>query len=299
MKKTSLMVIAVIVTAIRSLACLNGDTRVLSDGTPVYRHWYSDEVHSLTFHPENYSKAYRRLDSLYKATKRIEFLSDKGVIMILRGKYPEAIKFYLDIEKMQPDRYSTASNLGTAYELNGQAEEALKWIKKSYEINPSSHEGSDWLHIKILEAKVKGDAYITDNFLINTSFGLGDQPVSKLDFSNLLRIKYALIYQLSERISFVKPKDKIVARLFFELANIEFLEGHFDNAVDTYKEAQAYGFTNPLLQARINKALTHPEPVEEKRIINETFYWALGSLIIIGLVVFLVVKTNFYRKLLG
>ncbi|RFS16503.1 tetratricopeptide repeat protein [Emticicia sp. C21] len=297
MKKISLLVMAVLATVIHSLACINGDTQFLSDGSLVSQHLESDAVHNLFFYKESYNKAYKQLNSLYKATKKIDYLSDKGVILILRGKYSEAIKFYLEIERMQPNRYSTASNLGTAYELNGQAEEALKWIKKAYEINPLSHEHSEWLHVKILEAKVKGDAYVTDNFLLHTSFGSGDEPFSKLHQSDLLRIKYALIYQLSERISFVKTTDKIVARLFFELANIEAVQRNFNNAVEYYKEAQAYGFTDGLLQARIRSASEGLQSAEKKISVKEMLYWSLGSLIVIVLSAFFAIKKDFHHRL--
>jgi tetratricopeptide (TPR) repeat protein len=61
-------------------------------------------------------------------------------IMILLKKYDEAIKLYLEIEKIQPNGYSTASNIGTAYELIGQNKNALRWINKSVELKVTQDE---------------------------------------------------------------------------------------------------------------------------------------------------------------
>jgi hypothetical protein len=47
-----------------------------------------------------------------------------------------------------------AANLGTALELLGNKEEALHWIREGIRRNPQSHEGTEWLHAKILEAKI-------------------------------------------------------------------------------------------------------------------------------------------------
>jgi tetratricopeptide (TPR) repeat protein len=64
-----------------------------------------------------------------------------AVQMILEKKYKEAITAFLELEKKYPDRYQTATNLGTAYELVGQIDDALVWIEKGIKLNPSSHEG--------------------------------------------------------------------------------------------------------------------------------------------------------------
>ena len=120
----------------KSFACLNGETDVLADGTRLYEdaqgkvpygHEYFDYV--------DFKSTVKKLDSLYKATKDLDYLSDQGLLLILLKKYDEAIKLYLKIEKLEPNRYSTASNIGTAYELAGQNENALKWIKKAIEIH--------------------------------------------------------------------------------------------------------------------------------------------------------------------
>src|SRR5688500_12309041 len=104
----------------RSFACLNGETKVLKDGTMLYADREGNHVpFGHDFYNIPFEYVLKQLDSLYKATKDPDYLSDRGYILILLKKYDEAIKLYLEIEKIQPNRYSTASNIGTAYELNG------------------------------------------------------------------------------------------------------------------------------------------------------------------------------------
>ena len=229
MKKTFLSLF-IFLLSFSAFACLNGETKELANGLLIY---HDDGEQSMPIGHEFMGanqKLLSELDSLYQATKEVEYLSDKGYVLIELGKYAEAIRLYLDIERVHPNRYSTASNIGTAYELIGQNKEALKWIKKAIQIDPKSHEGSEWLHVKILEAKLKGDSAINGSFLINTSFGEAPVPITGLskDWLNILR--YHLFYQLNERISFVKPKDKIVATLLFEFANILLIQQDRENA---------------------------------------------------------------------
>lgn len=49
-------------------------------------------------HIEDFERGIIKLDSLYKATKDLDYLSDKGLLLILLKKYDKAINLYLEIE---------------------------------------------------------------------------------------------------------------------------------------------------------------------------------------------------------
>src|SRR5258708_17631923 len=80
--------------------------------------------------------------------------SDYAVSLVYVGKTKEAVELLQALEKEQPGTYVVAANLGTALELLGSNEEALYWIREGLRRNPQSHEGTEWLHAKILEAKI-------------------------------------------------------------------------------------------------------------------------------------------------
>lgn len=82
--------------------------------------------------------------------------NDLASALIHTGDLRTAIQILEEIEKTNPGLYRTASNLGTAYELAGEPAKALDWIRKGIDRNPESHEGSEWIHVRILEKKVSG-----------------------------------------------------------------------------------------------------------------------------------------------
>lgn len=226
------------------------------------------------------------LDSLYRKTKDVDYLSDKGYILILEKKYDEALTLYLKIEKLKPNRYSTASNMGTLYELKGNNVEALKWINKSIAINPKSHNGSEWLHSRILEAKINGAKYQTAKFLLNADFGKEIKPTSKLDTIQLNKLDKSLNYQLNERISFIKPKDNIIAILLFELGNIKMIKGEFNTAKPILEEAKKYGLNSQLLEKRLTytKHVLNPKPKIKKETGEQIDYVRTLLSIILGII---------------
>lgn len=231
----------------QTFACLNGESKALKDGTVLFLDLEGNVPYGHEFFEWDFELKVKHLDSLYKATRDLDYLSDKGLLLILLKRYNEAVKLYLEIERLEPNRYSTASNIGTAYELLGQNEQALKWIRKAVEIDPDSHHNSEWIHVKILEAKIKGQEFYTTRFLLNTDFGLERKPVSELSRHEIRKLSAALYYQLNERVSFVKPKEKIVAQLLFDLGNLAFLLGDYNDALADYNEAKKYGFGGELL----------------------------------------------------
>lgn len=259
MKPIKCIILCFLLGFFKSYACLNGESKLLKSKD----YLYMDRADRLPFGHEfftrHYYEAMYKLDSLYQKTHDVAYLSDKGLILILRKEYKEALQLYLDIEKRAPNRYSTASNLGTVYELMGKNEEALKWIKKAVSINPKSHMESEWIHVKILEAKIKGEAYFTGKFLLDVDFGDADQPLSEYSQHKLNKLDSALYYQLNERISFIKPKDKIISVLLFELGNVRMLKKNFRDANALFEKANEYGLQGELLERRMTYAKKHFE----------------------------------------
>ncbi len=252
MKKSFLVLIFIALFSVPAFGCLNGETLQLADGMMLYEDYDGFVPYGHQFsNTEDLFESMRSMDKGYKETRNINYLSDKGLILIILGKYREAIDLYKKIEKLEPGRYSTASNMGTAYELLGENTKALHWINRAIQINPVSHHGSEWIHINILKAKLKGNQYITSSFLIGQDFGNHKIPFSKLSGEELFLLKKQLYYQLNERISFVEPKDKIVALLLFDLANISYLMEESEDALETYIMAKDYGFDQPLFDERI------------------------------------------------
>lgn len=150
----------------------------------------------------------------------IEDETDRGIGNAIMGNYKVAKSIFLALEKRQPGTYNNAANLGTTYELLGMNDSALYWINKAIKINPKSHQGSEWIHVKILEAKIKADklgkGYLDTCNVLGLAWGDSLVPLAKpgLDVADLSQ---DLIYQLNERLKFIKPMEPVMARLLFDL----------------------------------------------------------------------------------
>ena len=284
-----ILTLALVTFAINlTFGCLNGESKELKTGTPIYVDREGSVPYGHIFFDDegDLNVELRKLDSLYQVTKDLDYLSDKGIVLILLQQYKKEIDLYLEIEKIEPNRYSTASNIGTAYELIGQNENALKWINRSIEIDPASHHNSEWIHAKILEAKIHGEQFYTTKYLLQTDFGTGILPTSKLKKEELQALHQALYFQLNERISLIKPKDKIVAQLLFDLGNIAFLLGVYSDASEDYVLAKEYGLDGQLIESRIEgleKAVELQKSKPIKLIGNHSTEIITGGVVLIAL----------------
>lgn len=304
--RSFVLILLVSVLSITSVwACLNGESRRLKNGDFLYLDAeYIGRVphgHDFNIHPTRVNTILRELDSLYRVTKHFDYLSDKGIVLIVSGRYEEAIKLYLEIEKLAPGRYATASNIGTAYELSGNNVEALKWIKRAIAINPDSHRGSEWIHAAILETKIKGAAYINTQNLLHTTFGTGDKPVSILSKKELDTLANQLYYQLVERMSFVKVKDAIVAQMLHDLGDIEYLLGNEKFAKADYAYAEKYGYVKPPAEPVLSDTIkttdaTAPVTPPIEKIKSRSYSAIVISCVTIVLAVFVVMRRKRRKK---
>ena len=199
----------------------------------------------------------RALDGLRKDSA--DNREKEAVRKILSGDPGAAILLLQKIEEEEPGKYSTAANLGTAYELAGDNRNALKWITEGMRRNSESHYRTEWLHALILEIKLRLESDpdylkthrvipLPENFDRGTKIPIGGEERLMDD------VMRALSYQLSERVVFVKPPDPIVADLLFTGALCEAHTGILESAVELLQKAGEYGFQDPaLLKSTIDR----------------------------------------------
>ena len=190
---------------------------------------------------ENFKRRFYRDDN-----QTLEYVALKN---IMESNYKEGIEQLLSIEKRTPHIYATASNLGTAYELEGNNPLAIEWIKEGIKRNAESHGGTEWLHVLILETKLE----LENNATLLKNKHLIDLP-ARFEETTLVSIKGksysvksirdALFYQLKERLIFVKPKDEVVADLLYTFAKIEEQTTVVEEAEYLIDMAIEYGFDN-------------------------------------------------------
>lgn len=177
-------------------------------------------------------------------------LNNLAVVLIRYGRLPEAVHLLQFLERKYPGHYQTASNIGTAYELMGRNEDALKWISEGMQRNPQDHFGTEWLHVQILKAKLgQVPKPAPGRSILNLDFGNGVtlRRPTQVPIGNtgkpltLFAVAHALRYQLLERIEFVAAPDPMVAGLLLDWANLELLAGTVESADVLYDAAIRYG----------------------------------------------------------
>jgi hypothetical protein len=174
--------------------------------------------------------------------------NDLATSLAHTGQAAEAVTLLEQIEAEKPGLYVTAANLGTAYELAGNDEKALEWIRQGIERNARAHEGTEWLHVRILQAKLalKDDPrWLESNSVLGPRKGTGQVEFSVVgnrdEALSTEQIKAALIYQLHERLRFVNPPDAIVGSLLLDLGELITHEpSGSGGAYDVYKLAYSY-----------------------------------------------------------
>ncbi len=169
----------------------------------------------------------------------VDIQSDIAVNLAYLGKYNEALTILRRLQKANPQDYNVAANLGTTYELTGKNDSALLFIKKSIVINPKSHNGSEWVHVKILEAKLylaKDNHWLLNNSVLQTGVTLMS-PISKA----LTEKAWDIEYQLQERVPFTPFPDAILASVFNELGDLYATQLSIKHAYVAYEFALQYG----------------------------------------------------------
>lgn len=213
--------------------------------------WLVFESQFLRTHSQDRLETSRRR-MLERGSKDLHAMNDLAVAQIRMGDASSALGVLNEIEAEKPGEYFTAANLGVAYELSGDLDKALFWVKTGIERSPSSHRGTEWLHVRILEIRreqTTNGRLLSQGSVLGLDFGTDRNPAEPspeaLDrlYSGLTlpSLATALEHQLTERTSLVPPRNDVVADLFFDLANVMALNGKVEHAVVSMKLARAYG----------------------------------------------------------
>ncbi len=199
-----------------ALACYN-ETHVTKNGSSNRR----SEPMALFYNEPDKEEATKYLAN-YELSKLTSYdtdtQSDIAVNLGYLGRYADALEILVRLQKANPDHYTIAANLGTTYELLGKNELALQFIKKGIQLNPDSHDGSEWVHVKILEAKLKmasQPGWIYKNRVLGTGVTFDSKESETLDDKI-----WDVEYQLQERIPFTPFPDALLANVFDELGDL-------------------------------------------------------------------------------
>lgn len=195
--------------------------------------------------------------------------SDYAVLILRLGDKMEAIRILEPLYVHYPNEYTIVANLGTAYELTGNNPKALELLRKAVAMNPQSHYGSEWIHVRILEEKLGSQQYDRIINLGIQDFGQWIVDKQYAFVRNPDSLKLQIAYQLHERVGFITPPDPIIAQLVLDFADIV-------AKTDTRQEALPfYDFVLKYEPSLLKKVTGRKEAIhQEQQEIKGTFRFA-------------------------
>lgn len=152
------------------------------DGKRIYSRYFFLRDHHRHFDTDKLEKRISSLNQkVEKGEATFKTWSDLALNLMKLGEVDSALSILEPLALEHPEEYNILANLGTCYELSGRLDSALKYISLGLEKNPNSHRGSEWIHVKILEAKIKEQQYpgwINTNEIVSQA-----EILAKLDSS--------------------------------------------------------------------------------------------------------------------
>lgn len=214
-------------------ACLNEYGHRLNGQKLVTRYFYLAD-RDLSF---NTSELKTKLSEL-RASDDDSFQNQSNIAVVLMklGKAKEALALLKPLIARHPKEYQLNANIGTAYELTGDLENALKYIKKGYQIFPDAHHKSEWIHVKIIEAKIKEQSnpgwlrshpIVTVEELVAHMHGREMHPEYRHHHNQLA-------HQIKTRAPFTPAPNAVIANLALTLGEFSEKHGIYENALMAY-----------------------------------------------------------------
>ncbi|WP_421753126.1 tetratricopeptide repeat protein [Croceimicrobium sp.] len=194
-------------------------------------------------------------EKIKRKPQNFQFKSDLSLVLMQLGMTDSALSILRPLIKLYPTEYNVVANLGTAFELKGKLDSALILIRKGYELNPLSHRGSEWIHIKILEAKIKAKrsnpTWMQRNAIITMEeleqrLGEGELKAEQvnLDFN----------YQIRTRVPFTPAPNAVLSNLFETLGDFNEKYGTYEQALLAYAYSMKFS-SNPNYNENIRRKI--------------------------------------------
>lgn len=216
MKNIFVSILALLFVQSKSFACLNAYFTYDREGNMIELDYDWKKPFDINFDNKKNESKLKKLEIKLEKDKNYMVLSDYSVVLMQSGRPKEALSILTELYQYYPEEYKISSNLGTAYELVGIPDSAIKYIKRGIELNPGDHAGSEWIHVRILEAKM---ALQKDpNYMRNL-----DVLMLSENEKSSITVMQQLVIQLRERVPFATPgtgDDSIMASLFIDLGDL-------------------------------------------------------------------------------
>lgn len=171
-------------------------------------------------------------------------LSNKALALMKLGKVKEARAILEPLVRRNQNEYTMCANLGTVYELSGELDSALKYISRGLELNSNSHWGSEWIHVELLNAKIKRKRdknYILNNRILSDELLESNRDTAiKKRFRRNSRILRNIYMQARTRARFTPAPNEVMCNLLLSAGDFAQKNDTYENAFMAFAYARKY-----------------------------------------------------------
>ncbi|MBL7950932.1 MAG: hypothetical protein JNM62_04375 [Flavobacteriales bacterium] len=266
-------------------ACINLIERIPGVGMEAVEFYYlgSVEIDPEGLHPYIKQKS-------AACGKRLGRACNDLVIAYLYDKqWQRALELSTQLVTALPNEYTVVITHAAALELNGRAADAVPYMQRALELNSGSHQGSEWIHLRLLKERVRGGT--PDPWAL---IGVDLRPGGVLHASadvDLLKLVKQVHYQVNDRRFFTPEHDPLYGALLFVYADLLTLNNYASQAEGMYTMAAEYGFalkkenrshkgptTDSMPPAQADERSTAPAPAAPG---TQGSYSALGLILVL------------------
>jgi hypothetical protein len=224
--------------------------------------------------------------------------NDLVIGWLFQKNFKKALDLSTRLVAKFPDKYSVVITHAAALELNGKPSEAIPFMKHALELEPTSHKGSEWIHLNFLQQRVQGDAGTDPWKLIGVDLrpnGVLQRPAG----TDMVALVKQVHYQVNDRLYFTPTDDRLFGALMSAYADLLELNGYKSQAARMRERSVSYGFihakdtevgerSSPSDQETIEQS---PDPIaspvvvaEEEDLSKASLYsWLLIGAVVLGI----------------
>lgn len=117
-----------------------------------------------------YEAALKKLDKAAKERKlSADELADQGALLVRLGEAAKAVEVLRAAQREHPNQFKIAANLGTAYQLAGEWDQAAAALREAVRLAPGKYQEAEKAHLRLVQLRQK---QARDNQDLDDLFGV-------------------------------------------------------------------------------------------------------------------------------
>src|SRR5262245_26205125 len=105
---------------------------------------------------KEYQEAAAKLEKTAKERKlTADELADMGALYVRLGDLAKAIELLRTAQREHPNHFRITANLGTAWQLRGDLNQAALCLEQSVQLAPGKHEKAEQYHLKLVRLRLR------------------------------------------------------------------------------------------------------------------------------------------------